>query len=278
MSSSLCAGLVALILAGKLDDGIIRGTVTPAKKVTSIKALPRSLHVTCPSCKRQIAARGNAPGKVIVCRGCGKKTPVPVYEAKIDRKMGVFEVTGLPHGQRYDLIVTTTLGRIEGIDLAPHESELERLRRRRVRANPKAFTDEDRQAITELITKVKQFENFVRPLFIRGHGDKATGLVEKARIQDETTGKFHSERGNEAIWRIELWYFRRWFGGWERLSNVEAVLYRKRMPRSDYDRMAWVFSEKLGGIEVGPAGTAPTVSIEVPERLDSSKGRTPSRK
>lgn len=278
MASYVSIALIAGILAGEPNDGIIRGTIAPPERITSIQAVPRHLNLTCPSCKKQVVARGNVPGKVIVCKGCGKKTPVPVVEAKIDHKLGVFEIPGLARDQRYDLIVTTKVGRIEGIDLSPHESELERLRRRRVRANPKEFTDDDRDAVTELITKVKQFENFVRPLYIRGHGDKATALVEKARIQDETTGKFHSEKGNEAIWRVELWYFRRWFGGWERVSNVEAVLYRKRMSRADYDRMAWVFSDKLGGIEVGPAGTAKSVAIVVPEQLDPDKGRTPRRK
>jgi len=198
---------------------------------------------------------------------------VPTYAAKIDKASGKFEITGLPAGQRYDLIVQTTMGRIEGVDLSPLETELEKLRRKRVRANPREFGTEDRETIVELITKVKQFENFVRPIYIVGHGEKATALVEKARIQDEKTEKFHSEKGNEAIWRVELWYFRRWFGGWERVSNVEGVLYRLRIPRSKYDAMNWVFSDTLGGIEVDPAGKSERVKIELPAQLDPKRGR-----
>lgn len=254
-------------------DGRIGGTVTPAEKVTSIVAVPRCMAVTCASCKRPFTARANTPGKTITCKACGKAFAVPTYEAKIDKDRGVFEITGLPADQRYDLIVETTVGRLEGVDLAPLESELEKLRRKRVRANPREFRDEDRQAIFDLITNVKQFENVVRPIYVVGHGEKATALVEKARIQDESTGKFHSEKGDEAIWRVELWYFRKWFGGWERVSNVEGVLYRRRMPRAEYDAMNWTFSDALGGIEVDSAGSSRPVTINIPASLDPNLGR-----
>ncbi len=254
-------------------DGRIGGTVTPAAKVKSIVAIPRCLDVKCATCKRRFAARANSPGKTITCRACGKAFEVPTYKAKIDTDGGLFEITGLPIGQRYDLIVETTAGRIEGVDLSPLESELEKLRRKRVRANPREFSQGDRETIVELITKVKQFENVVRAIYVVGHGDKATALVEKARIQDDQTGKFHSEKGDEAIWRVELWYFRRWFGGWERVSNVEGVLYRQRIPRSDYNAMNWIFSDKLGGIEVDQAGSSRPVTISIPAKLDPKLGR-----
>jgi len=259
--------------ADPADNGRIGGSVTPVDKAKSITAIPRCLDVTCRTCKKRFTARGNTPGGTITCRGCGKSFPVPTYAAQIDRTNGVFEITGLPVGRRYDLIVETSLGRIEGVDLAPFETDLERLRGQRIQANPREFVPEDREAIVELITKVKQFENFVRAIYIVGHGDKATALVEKARIQDAQTGPFHSEQGNEAIWRLELWYFRKWYGGWERIGNAETVLYRQRMPRSRYDAMNWVFSDSLGGIEVGPTGTSPVVTIHIPDRLDPNLGR-----
>ncbi len=262
--------LTTVVAAG---DGRITGTVTPAERVKSVLAIPRCLDVTCSSCKRQFTARANTPGKQIKCRACGKTFPVPTYKATFDKDGGVFTVAGLPVGQRYDLIVETTVGRIEGVDLSPVESDLEKLRRKRIRANPREFGDQDRRTIVELITKVEQFENFVRPIYIVGHGDKATALVEKARIQDEDTGKFHSEQGDEAIWRVELWYFRKWFGGWERVSNVEGVLYRRRMSRSQYDAMNWIFSDKLGGIEVDEAGSSRPVTVNIPARLDPRLGR-----
>jgi ribosomal protein S27E len=254
-------------------NGRISGSVTPVGKVRSITAIPRFLEVTCGTCKRHFTARANTPGGTITCRGCGKSFPVPTYAARIDATNGTFEITGLPVAQRYDLIVETSLGRIEGVDLAPFETDLERLRRKPIQANPRDFSEEDRASVTELIGKVKQFENFVRPIYIVGHADKATALLEKARIQDSQTGQFHSEQGNEAIWRVEVWYFRKWFGGWERVSNAEAVLYRKRMPRPAYDAMNWVFSDRLGGIEVDRAGTSPVLNISVPEQLDPNLGR-----
>ncbi|MBN1343908.1 MAG: hypothetical protein JXQ73_14585 [Phycisphaerae bacterium] len=263
LSSATCAG----------ENGRIGGTVTPVEKVTSITAVPRSLDVTCASCKRKFTARANAPGGTIKCKACGKSLPVPVYPAKIDKTTGLFEITGVPPGQRYDLIVETTSGRIEGVDLSPFESDLERLRKGPARVNPRAFSAEDREAVSDLITKAKQFENFVRCLYIAGHGDKATALVEKARVQDDKTGKFHSEKDSEAIWRVELWYFRKWFGGWERVSNVEGVLYRRRMPRGQYDAMNWIFVDKLGGIEVSDAGASRPVTIQIPSRLDPKLGR-----
>ena len=273
MIGLVTSSVVMIVLGASAPDGRIGGSITPIEKVKSIVAIPRCLSVKCSSCKRQFVARGNSPGKTIKCRACGNTLPVPTYTAKIDRERGVFEIAPVPAGQRYDLIVETTVGRIEGVDLSPVETELERLRRKRPRANPREFTDEDRATILELITKVKQFENFVRPIYVVGHGEKATALVEKARIQDEKTEKFHSEQGDEAIWRVELWYFRKWFGGWERVSNVEGVLYRQRMPRSQYDAMNWVFSDKLGGIEVDKSGSSRPVTIGVPAKLDPKLGR-----
>jgi len=272
LAMTFFVGLVPAI-AESTGDGRIAGAVTPAEKVKSIVAVPRCLDVKCGTCKRGFTARANTPDKTITCKACGKAFPAPTYTAKIDKTGGKFEITGLPVGQRYDLIVQTTMGRIEGVDLSPLETELEKLRRKRVRANPREFGTEDRETIVELITKVKQFENFVHPIYIVGHGEKATALVEKARIQDEKTEKFHSEKGNEAIWRVELWYFRKWFGGWERVSNVEGVLYRLRIPRSKYDAMNWVFSDALGGIEVDPAGKSRRVTIELPAKLDPKRGR-----
>ncbi len=265
-------------LAATDKPGGISGTVAPADKAKSIVAVPRILDVTCAGCGKRFAARANTPGGAIKCRSCGKSFAVPVYEAKVDRQQGRFQITGLTAGQRYDLIVETTAGRIEGIDLSPLETDLERLRRKNVTANPRAFDDEDRAAVVELITKVKQFENFVRPLYIVGHGDKATVLLEKARIQDEKTAAFHSEQGNEAIWRVEVWYFRKWYGGWERVSNVEGVLYRKRMTRSEYDAMNWVFSASLGGIVAAEGDAGKPVAIEIPDRLDPKLGRTAASK
>ncbi len=272
--STLCLVLLAV---GE-GDGRITGTAAPVEKVESIVAVPRFLDVVCPSCKRRFVARGNVPGGSIQCKACGKKMPVPVYEARLNRETRQFTITGLPVGQRYDLIVETTVGRMEGIDLSPLESELERLRRRRARANPREFSKDDRKSIVELITKVRQFENFVRALYVKGHGEKATALVEKARLQDDKTGKFHSEKGNEAIWRVELWHFRKWFGGWERVSNVETVLYRKRMPRAQYDAMNWVFVDDLGGIEVNESGASRPVNVDVPRGLDPNLGRTAQTK
>jgi len=272
---SLLAVVVAAgaIAADSPPTGRIGGSVTPGEKVRSIVAVPRFLNVTCEGCKRQFVARANAPGGKISCKGCGKSFPVPTYAASIDKANSLFEIRGLPVGQRYDLIVETTAGRIEGVDLSPLETDLERLSRRSVKANPREFSDEDRAAVVDLITKTKQFENYVRPIYVRGHGEKAAALVEKGRLQDDQTGSFHSEQGNEAIWRVELWYFRKWYGGWERVSNVEAVLYRRRMPRSEYDAMKWVFSDALGGIEVDQSGSGRPVAIHVPESLDPNLGR-----
>lgn len=270
---TVVAVLIGPSARAESGTGRIGGTVMPAGKVKSIVAIQRCLDVKCGSCKRQFTARANRPGKTIKCKACGKAFPLPIHKAKIDKDRGIFEITGLPADRRYDLIIETTIGRIEGVDLSPIESDLEKLRRKRVRANPRPFGTEDRATITELITKVKQFENFVRPIHIIGHGEKATALVEKARIQDDKTGKFHSENDDEAIWRVELWHFRKWFGGWERVSNVEGVMYRKRMPRSEYDAMNWVFSDKLGGIEVDAAGSSRPLTINIPARLDPKLGR-----
>jgi len=182
-------------------------------------------------------------------------------------RTGLYEIGPLPHPGRYDLVVDTGIGRIEGADLDRLRGEFDALIDRPADERPtRPFTDADRAAIRKIVDAIEQFEDFNRILLLAGHGEHATALVEKRR-----TRPFYRSR-NEIIWRIELWYFRWRYGGWEKTPNVEKVLYRQRRPKPEFARLKWNFDASLGGIAIDADGRSPLVRFEVPAKLDPARG------
>jgi len=190
-------------------------------------------------------------------RSSGKK-----FQARISTD-GQFVIESLRLGGRYDLRIVTVAGVVEGVDLGPHE---------RLPAPPgqrdRKFTAADADRIRQIIRAVPRFADQVRIVLLRGFGPYATALVEKVR-----TRPFHGMHGSEVIWRMELWYFAWRYGDWVRLRNVEKVLVRRRMQRSDFDRMTWVFDPRLGGLIAQPADSAKVISIVLGPQFRTSNGR-----
>ena len=64
---------------------------------------------------------------------------------------------------------------------------------------------------------------------------------------------FHSNTGDEVIWRAEVWFFKWQNGGWERVGNQLRLLRRERFAtHAEYEkevkRIRWVTD--LGGVRV----------------------------
>jgi len=109
--------------------------------------------------------------------------------------------------------------------------------------------EEDRQQINDLVAKPLAFTNNNRALALRGDHDRAVALVQLVR---DTA--FHSSKGDEVIWRVELWYFKNRNGGWEHINQTNKILRRERYAtsaqyRAATDKLRWI--PDLGGIKLG---------------------------
>ncbi|KKL17373.1 hypothetical protein LCGC14_2486210 [marine sediment metagenome] len=82
----------------------------------------------------------------------------------------------------------------------------------------------------------------------------------------------HCQRGDEVIWRTELWYFRYFYGGWERVGNVERVLERHRISESKWRRITKVYYPALSA-RVDQNGRSKPVKFVLPDPLDPATGR-----
>jgi hypothetical protein len=116
---------------------------------------------------------------------------------------------------------------------------------------PAPLGDEDRDLIRKIVTDIQSFYNDSKILLLRGDSTQAVGLVQL--VKDDG---FHSDKGGEAIWRIELWYFKNDYGGWDKISQVNKILRRVRFPshaefEATRSKIKWI--PDLGGI-VMPKG------------------------
>lgn len=213
--------------------GTIRGTIAPADAVKSVSCIDREF---------------NLP-----------------YPAKWDAETGRLTVENLPTGRRYDLEVATKDGRtFKGVDLSYEEDELIRLARETAKEKeepPGPLTEKDRAEIGEIVTKVETFENERKILHLQGNHDRATALVDLRR-----TSAFHSGKAGEQIRRVELWYFKFQYGGWEKVANAEKVLLRQRASARQIEQTARqvVYVPQLGGILVQPGPSGEPLNLQLP--------------
>lgn len=218
----------------------------------------------------RITPAGGVARLYAVCRATGKRyTP-----ARFDAKSGRFLFKGLPGDATYDVGLETPEGaRIEGIDLSWHEARLLRLAaiRREQLGLPaerkRDFTRADADELIRYVRDLKDFMDIRRPLYVRGDGLRATGLVEVMRTRD-----FHARKGDEVIWRTELWYFRYRYGGWERVAKVDRVLERRRVPADEWKAITLVYYPALS-VGVDEKGRSKPVEFEIPRVLDPARGR-----
>ncbi len=221
-----------------------------------------------------VAGRISPPAEVgeiyAVSRAAGER----YKPSRFDKKSGEFHFENLPGDATYDIGVVTTRGaRIEGIDLFWHEARMLRLadiRREQLKLpaeQKREFIAEDADEMLKYVKDLKDFCDVRRALYINSDGLRATMLVEVMR-----TSPFHAQRGDEVIWRTELWYFQYCYGGWERVANVERVLERRRIQASEWKDITLVYYPALS-VFVNEKGGSEPVNFTIPDRLDGARGR-----
>ncbi|HUU23202.1 MAG TPA: hypothetical protein VM389_11775 [Phycisphaerae bacterium] len=254
----LCVAAVAVLPAGEVEltedppvarpptAGDVRGTISPAEKVQWVRAVSR------------VTGKTHQPDRW-------------------DAKSGEFLFKGLPGDATYDLCLRTADGRnLEGIDLDFVDPRLIRLaaeRRKQLKLPPEPphpFTPDDAKAIVQSIDEMKDFMDSRRALYVQGHGGRATALVECLRARE-----FYAQKGNEVIWRVELWYFEYHYGGWEQAQEAARVLRRVRIPHEQWKRISIEYFPELS-VHVLPTGYAPPVEFKIPDKPDPSRGRIPT--
>jgi len=205
-----------------------------------------------------------------VCRATGRRYPC----GRLDEQTGRFTIEKLPGDATYDLCLETVDGRIiEGIDLDFVDARLLRLaekRRKELGLLPERRGEFRLHDVKELLAYVRRMKDFMetrRVLYLRGHGMRATMLVELLRRR-----RFHGRRGNEVVWRIELWYFENRYGGWERLANQQRVLRRERLPVEQWRKINVEYDPRLS-VRVEADGRSRSVLYTVPDQPDPSRGR-----
>jgi len=238
-------GLVVGALGLPLDTngaGSISGTITPPDRCLSVVAVDRF-----PKSRSKIP----------------KRLAWPTYKGEYDSETGKYTIGNLPDG-KYDLIIGVPGGRIEGADLTLEEYE-------RVRS---PLTEKDQKQIRDIIKNLpERFCNKWRPLAIDGNHRHAKVLMELIRDR-----AFHSDRGGEIIWRIEVWKYANMYAAWRQVQRNVKVLRRERFnPGSQFFNLLCVFEPKLGAIGVRGGKNVKGVDYEVPEKFDPGKGAVPKR-
>ncbi len=119
--------------------------------------------------------------------------------------------------------------------------------------------DDDRSAISAIVTDILGFADKPKLARLIGTHERAVGLVDLTRLKG-----FHSDKGDEVIWREEVWFFKWENGGWERVPDQSRLLRRERFAsKAAYEkeiaRVRWV--TQLGGVQIN--GDNPT-TIELP--------------
>ena len=182
----------------------------------------------------EVAGKQEPASAVAVASGVKVET-----EGKVDGRTVVFE--GLLPDTPYDVRVVLKDGTVlQGVDMAWYNEEP---------ADEEAgeITDDDREQINGILG-VTRFYNKVVVLALRGDHDRATALVRLVRDTE-----FYGDKGGEIVWRIELWYFKNQYGGWEAVGNQNKVLRRERFrSKAAYDadagKIRW--TPELGGVRV----------------------------
>jgi hypothetical protein len=231
----------------RAKSGDVTGTISPAGRVASVR---------------------------LVSRETGESRKPDAWDAD----SGKFAFRKLPGAAGYDVAIRTADGRrIEGIDLSFTDERLLKLAEQRRRElgiknpEPRKFTKDDAARLVEFAQKHGDFMDLRRPLYIRGDGRRATMLVELMRTRD-----FHAGRG-QYVWRIELWYFENYFGGWARVDNQERLLERMRTTPAGWRKMAIEYRPELS-VRIDAEGESEPVKFTLPEKIDPSRGRPANTK
>lgn len=232
--SALLVYLVVLMFIASpaaLADGTITltGRIQSSQRLTRIEAVERN--------------RAN------VLDVSTNKATAWVFPGKIRSRTGTFRISGVPTGHRYDLIVFSGKARWEGVNMNYY---------RPVEPGP-PMTQSDLKQIVTFIEKIPRFTNYNRPLWIAGDHNHATLVVEQIRSHH-----FYSGHEGSIIFRVAVWYFERYYSGWQKVSNLGKVMTRWRGP-ADKITDPWQYLPALGNIAVSSTGTFKPVHVTLPQ-------------
>lgn len=265
-------GLAGVAWAGEAAGaGRIAGVITPPGKATKVGVVER------------------IPASIM-------KLNDKLHWGTVDPKTGEYVIGGLAP-RKYDLVVESAGGRIEGVEigvlgeeneptydlnLGTGELKVQRFDEKTLTEENEKLTPEERSKrlkqalridkledhLKKLLT-VAQFTDTNRPLYVHGTPKRAAVLVELAR-----KSAFYADKGGEVIWRIETWPYIWMSDVWHKPSKGLRVWQRLRLDGRAFAKMGYVYDPALGGIEV-KAGETTKRDYALPEKLPASMGKVP---
>ena len=270
-----CALLLMLLLVGTARAASLTGVITPPGKVRKIQAFERV---------------GAKLFKIIN----------RYHDGTIDAKTGRFEVPNLPDGT-YQLLLDCGDAKIEGVDLHIDDEEDEAVfdyvfRTKKMSSErldlsdffdpDEAVSDERKNRIVgklfglpkllekfDSLRRVDRFCDHLRPLAAHGTKKQMMVLVEKARLRSFYAG------GGQAIYRVEVWQFRRVGALWDPVMKGVRVLQRHRFGnRAALRRFGAFFEPKLGGLKVLRGKSVTGIRYALPARWEDVMGKVPGQK
>ncbi len=235
-SSAHCMSLflLALVLASPAAvpaDGTVTlsGRIASARNISRIEAVERNR-------ANVLAVSRNQPTSW-------------VFPGIINASTGAFRIADIPTGHTYDLIVFAGKARWEGVNMRYY---------RPVLPGP-PMTRGDLKQIVTFIEKIPRFTNYNHPLWIAGDHNHATLVVEQIRSKS-----FYSAGRHSIIFRVAVWYFERYYSGWQKVSNLGKVMTRWRGP-ADQITNPWQYLPALGGIHISKTGKYKAINVTLPK-------------
>jgi hypothetical protein len=135
---------------------------------------------------------------------------------KVDGQAVAFD--DLIAGERYDVALAPRAGpTIRLIDLSWHAPDAPA-------TTDAPLADDDKAAILDIVAQVKAFTNRNAILHLVGNADRATALVELIRDTP-----WHDRKGDEVLWRVEVWHFENQAGGWAKAQQQNRIIERRRV-------------------------------------------------
>ena len=179
--------------------------------------------------------------------------------AELDKKTGEFVARGIAEGV-YDLLIETSKGAIEGVDLSLEGGA------------EKALAKEDAQQVRDRIAKMDEFMNRKKPLVLTGNDRYCKALMDLRR------DRVH-HMGSDLIWRVEIWQFENLFGSWQlRGQGMKGrkVLHRVNASREKIEALSYLFEPRLGGIRVTGNQPVKLPPYQIPDDWEAHPGRSPA--
>jgi hypothetical protein len=221
------------------------------------------------------------------------------HAGRIDAKTGRFEVPDLPDGT-YQLLLDCGDAKIEGVHLRIDDEEDEatfdyrfktgRLDTKRLDLSeffdPDEVVPPDRKRrivgkltglpkLLEKLRSLRQVDRFcdhLRPLHAHGTKTRAFVLVEKARLRN-----FYAGQG-QAIYRVEIWPFRRYGAAWDKPAKGVRVLQRHRFnTKAGLRAFGAFFEPALGGFRILNGVSVGGIEYTIPKTWDDALGKVPGR-